>query len=122
MESVSKTSNDDRGLARCYHAMGDLYRDLRANPGEAASFFEKSLSYAERVGDVHLLFSGHAEAAQTHLLSGSDIQVADEHARVGAESHLGAIPVQCSYDGMVWYVLLDSDTGELASCGSTIRR
>ena len=80
MESVSKTSNDDRGLARCYHAMGDLYRDLRANPGEAASFFEKSLSYAERVGDVHLLFSGHAEAAQTHLLSGSDIQVADEHA------------------------------------------
>jgi WD40 repeat protein len=32
------------------------------------------------------------------------------------------IPLCLISDGMMWYVLLDSDTGGLASCGSTIGR
>jgi hypothetical protein len=38
------------------------------------------------------------------------------------DPHGTLIPLCLIRDGMMWYVLLDSDTGGLASCGSTMRR
>jgi hypothetical protein len=40
----------------------------------------------------------------------------------GEADVLYIIPLCLISDGMMWYVLLDSDTGGLASCGSTIGR
>jgi predicted ATPase/class 3 adenylate cyclase/regulation of enolase protein 1 (concanavalin A-like superfamily) len=103
MEQVCLEHNNELGLARCYHGMGDLYwykNDLK----QASQLLEKSLIYCERTGEAHLLLEGHLELARHLVLLDGDASVIKAHIQKGLEvakrmagtSQLASAPSICS--------------------------
>ncbi|MBI1925747.1 AAA family ATPase [Candidatus Poribacteria bacterium] len=71
LEQLCLAHNNEVGLARCYHGLGDLWRsqnDFR----QASQWFEKSLVYCERTGETHFLLEGHLELAHLLILLDAD--------------------------------------------------
>lgn len=101
MERTCVEHQNENGLARCYHGLGDLER-ARGNYERAAHWFSRSLEYCERTGDAHLLLEGHGERAQALILADGDpgeiethiqrmIDIAAEMARAGGVSSLTSL-------------------------------
>jgi predicted ATPase/class 3 adenylate cyclase/DNA-binding SARP family transcriptional activator/regulation of enolase protein 1 (concanavalin A-like superfamily) len=82
MERVCGEHHNDIGLARCYHGLGDLWRD-RGNHQLASDWFAKSLAYCERTGDAHLLLEGHLERAYSLIFLDGDPDEIDQHIQRG---------------------------------------
>ena len=84
MEQVCLEHNNESGLARCYHGMGDLCW-YKGDLNQASQWLEKSLSYCERTGEAHLLLEGHLELASHLILLDRDTSVIEEHIQKGME-------------------------------------
>jgi len=69
MQRTCEEHNDEIGLARCFHGLGDLTRATR-NLAEAVEWFDRSVVLCERIGDAHLLLEGYLEWAHALLLLG----------------------------------------------------
>lgn len=102
MEKVCLAHNNEIGLARCYHGLGDLWwcqGDLR----KSSQWFEKSLSYCERTGEAHLLMEGHLELAHHLIILDGDPDQIEMHIQQGIEiagqmantSKLASAPALC---------------------------
>ncbi|MFQ6041924.1 MAG: AAA family ATPase, partial [Candidatus Poribacteria bacterium] len=84
LEQVCLANDNQVGLARCYHGMGDFYRS-QEDFHQASQWLEKSLSYCERIGDAHLLLEGHLELAYLLILLDESPNHIDEHIQRGME-------------------------------------
>ena len=84
LEQVCLANDNQVGLARCYHGMGDLWR-AQNNLHKAIQWFEKSLLYCERIKDAHLLLEGHLELAHLLILLDENPNHIDEHIQRGME-------------------------------------
>jgi predicted ATPase len=106
MEQVCREHQNESGLARCYHGLGDLWR-ARGDHQQASDWFAKSLIYCERPGDAHLLMEGHLERAHALILVGGDPDEIDQHLQhgLGLASEMAgtravsSLPVLCAMLG-----------------------
>jgi len=67
LERICLAHDNEVGLARCYHGLGDLWR-YQNDFQQASQWLEKSLGYCERIGEAHLLLEGHLELAYLLIL------------------------------------------------------
>jgi class 3 adenylate cyclase/tetratricopeptide (TPR) repeat protein len=82
MERVCGEHQNENGLARCYHGLGDLWR-YRGEYQRASDWLARSLAYCERTGDAHYLLEGHLERALCLIyLDGSPDEI-DQHIQRG---------------------------------------
>lgn len=79
MEELSRSHGDVRGLARCYHGMGDLHRDSTKDVEQAVQFWERSIEQAAYLSDTRLTFAGHFDVAYTLLENDEPIELAEHH-------------------------------------------
>jgi class 3 adenylate cyclase/tetratricopeptide (TPR) repeat protein len=82
MRQTCEEHDNEIGLARCYHGLGDLTRANR-DFGEAAEWFDRSVVLCERVGDAHLLLEGYMEWAHALLLHGRPEEEAEPYIQKG---------------------------------------
>jgi len=84
MERVCLENDNEVGLARCYHGMGDLWgaqNDLR----QACQWLEKSLIYCKRTGEACLLMEGHLELARYLILLDGNVDQIEAHIQRGLQ-------------------------------------
>lgn len=109
MRQTCEEHENEIGLARCYHGLGDLTRATR-NFGEAADWFDRSVVLCERVGDAHLLLEGYMEWAHALLLNGRPEEEAEPYIQKGlmlaeemaASGSVSSIQALCSALGRVF--------------------
>jgi tetratricopeptide (TPR) repeat protein len=82
MQQTCEEHNDEIGLARCFHGLGDLSR-ATGDLAQAAEWFDRSVVLCERVGDAHLLLEGYMEWAHALLLLGRPEEEAEPHIEKG---------------------------------------
>jgi class 3 adenylate cyclase/tetratricopeptide (TPR) repeat protein/regulation of enolase protein 1 (concanavalin A-like superfamily) len=100
MEQICLKHNNQMGLARCYHGMGDMSR-ARKDFRQAIKWMERSLSYCEQVGNAHLLMENHLELAYFMICLDEDPNKIEEHINKGmelAEKMAGILPLASATD------------------------
>lgn len=82
MKTTCRENQNENGLARAYHGLGDLMR-ARGDRKGAEEWFRRSLVHSERTGDAHLLMEGHIELAHALIVERGDPAEIEHHIREG---------------------------------------
>jgi len=124
MQDICSKNNNQLGLGRYYHGLGDYY-GVKNELTKAKQCYEESLEYCERIGETHVCMESHLELATILNRLDADTHQIEYHIQRGEEianqmaSPSGVSSVQLSY---MWLLQTYSVKGNIEQSRSCFQR